>query len=74
MAAAVATLDPHTAEKIAEAIGVLGRIEKIAKSVGLVRQHAATIDSESQSLRGELTRLLTQARIALGAGAGNAAA
>lgn len=67
--------DARTAdERIAEAIEVLGRIEKISRAVGLVRQHAATIDSESDSLRGELTKLLTQARLALGAGADDAAA
>lgn len=54
-------------EKIAEAIAVLGRIDKVTKSAGLIRQHATTIGDESESLRGELSRLLTQARSALGA-------
>lgn len=53
-------------EKITEAIGVLSRIDKVAKSVGLIRQHAATIGDQSEALRTELSRLLTQARSALG--------
>lgn len=54
-------------EKIAKAIAVLGRIDKVTKSAGLIRQHAITIGDESESLRGELSRLLTQVRCALGA-------
>jgi hypothetical protein len=53
-------------EKITEAIGVLDRIDKVTKSVGLIRQHAATIGDQSEALRTELSRLLTQARAALG--------
>ncbi len=53
-------------------------IDKVAKSVGLIRQHATTIGDQSEALRTELSRLLTQARAALGAiddsGAGDAAA
>jgi hypothetical protein len=55
-------------EKLSEALITLGRIEKITKTAGSVRQHANTIETESEKLRGELTRLLTQARIALGTG------
>ena len=88
--AALATAhDEHTGEvhiaeeKITEAIGVLDRIDKVTKSVGLIRQHATTIGDQSEALRTELSRLLTQARAALGAandstasdeGAGHAAA
>ncbi|MDN5858638.1 MAG: Fis family transcriptional regulator [Pseudonocardia sp.] len=54
-------------EKITAAMGVLDRIDKVTKSVGLIRQHAATIGDESEALRTELSRLLTQARTALGA-------
>jgi len=65
-------------EKITAALGVLDRIDKVAKSVGLIRQHATTIGDQSEALRTELSRLLTQARAALGAiddsGAGDAAA
>jgi len=53
-------------EKITEALGVLGRIDKVTKSVGLIRQHAATIGDQSEALRTELSRLLRQARSALG--------
>ncbi|NMH97985.1 Fis family transcriptional regulator [Pseudonocardia acidicola] len=55
-------------EKLSEALTTLGRIEKITKAAGSVRQHANAIETESDKLRGELTRLLTQARIALGTG------
>ncbi|WP_100878338.1 hypothetical protein [Pseudonocardia alni] len=65
-------------EKITAAIGVLDRIDKVSKSVGLIRQHASTIGDESEALRTELSRLLTQARAALGtmssAGVGDEAA
>lgn len=62
------TGEVHIAEeKITAAIGVLDRIDKVSKSVGLIRQHAATIGDESEVLRTELSRLLTQARAALGA-------
>jgi hypothetical protein len=46
---------------------VLDRIDKVSKSVGLIRQHASTIGDESEALRTELSRLLAQARAALGA-------
>jgi hypothetical protein len=65
-------------EKISAALAVLERIDKVTKSVGLIRQHATTIGDQSEALRTELSRLLTQARSALGAiddpGAGHAAA
>lgn len=57
-------------EKLAEALDKLSRIEKITKAAGSVRQHASTIETESDKLRGELMRLLSQARIALGTGVG----
>lgn len=47
------------------AIGVLVRIDKITKSVGLIQQHATTVGDQSEALRTELSRLLTQARAAL---------
>jgi len=65
-------------EKIAEALAVLARIDAITKSVGLIRQHVTTISTESESMRAELSRLLSQAQSALGAatdiGAADAAA
>lgn len=39
---------------------MLGRIDKVTKSAGLIRQHASTIGDASESLRGELSRLLPQ--------------
>lgn len=48
---------------------MLGRIDIVTKSAGLIRQHAGKIGEESEILRGELSRLLTQARSALGAAA-----
>jgi hypothetical protein len=45
--------------------------------VGLIRRHATTIGGQSEALHAELSRLLTQARSALGAhesGADDAAA
>jgi len=54
-------------EKIAEALAVLARIDAITKSVGLIRQHVTTISTESESMRAELSRLLSQAQSALGA-------
>jgi hypothetical protein len=65
-------------EKIGEAIGVLGRIDKVTKAVGIIRREATTIGDQSEALHTELSRLLSQARTALGAatdtGAGDAAA
>ena len=65
-------------EKIAEALAVLARIDAITKSAGLIRQHVTTISTESESMRAELSRLLSQAQSALGAatdiGAADAAA
>ena len=65
-------------EKIAEALAVLARIDAITKSAGLIRQHVTTISTESESMRTELSRLLSQAQSALGAatdsGADDAAA
>ncbi|MFP5070163.1 Fis family transcriptional regulator [Pseudonocardia nantongensis] len=54
-------------EKIASALAVLVRIDEITKSVGLIQRHAKTIGGESDELRTEISRLLTQARAALGA-------
>lgn len=54
-------------EKIAEAIGVIGRIDKVTKAVGIIRREATTIGDQSEALHTELSRLLSQARTALGA-------
>lgn len=59
-------------EKIAAALAVLVRIDEITKSVGLIQRHAKTIGGESDELRTEISRLLTQARAALGAHASGA--
>jgi hypothetical protein len=53
---------------------VLARIDDITKSVGLIQRHATTIGGQSETLHADLSRLLTQARSALGAGADEAAA
>lgn len=66
--------EAHLAEeKIAEALAVLGRIDVVAKSAGLIRQHVSTISNEAEGLRVELSRLLTQAQSALGAATGTGA-
>lgn len=54
-------------EKITAALGVLARIDDITKSVGLIQRHATSIGGQSEALHAELSRLLTQARSALGA-------
>lgn len=54
-------------EKITEALSVLGRIDKVTKAVGIIRREATTIGDQSEALHTELSRLLSQARTALGA-------
>ncbi|MGH3530122.1 MAG: Fis family transcriptional regulator, partial [Pseudonocardiaceae bacterium] len=56
----------HTAEeKIAEALGMLGKIDEIRKVAGTLRLHAGKIEQQSDDVRTALTRLLSQAQSAL---------
>lgn len=56
----------HTAdEKIAEALGMLCKIDDIKKIAGTLRQHAGKIEQQSDDVRTALTRLLSQAQSAL---------
>ncbi len=60
-------------EKIAEALGMLGKIDDITKVAGSLRMGAGKIEQQSDDLRTALTRLLTQAQSALSAAAPDAA-
>jgi prefoldin subunit 5 len=56
----------HTAEeKIAEAIGILGRIDDIKKVAGTMRHNADKIEQTSEDVKVALARLLGQAQSAL---------
>ncbi|MGH3789180.1 MAG: Fis family transcriptional regulator [Pseudonocardiaceae bacterium] len=56
----------HTAEeKIAEALGMLGKIDDIKKVAGTLRQHAGKIEQQSDDVRAALARLLGQTQAAL---------
>lgn len=57
-------------EKIVEAIRVVGRIDGISRTAGLIKQNASKIDEQTGALRTELSRLLTQARVALSGASG----
>lgn len=54
-------------ERIAVALQTLDRIGKIRRHAGQIKASALTIDVEAESLQAEFTRLLAQARTALGA-------
>ena len=56
----------HTAEeKIAEALGMLGKIDEIKKVAGTLRQHAGKFEQQSDDVRTALARLLGQTQAAL---------
>lgn len=57
-------------EKIAEAIGLLTKIDGIKRVAGQIKTHADRIELDSESVRTELERMLTKAQTAL-AGAGD---
>ncbi len=64
----------HTAEeKIAEALGMLDKIDEIRKVAGTLRLHAGKIEQQSDDVRTALTRLLSQAQSALSVAADDAA-
>ncbi|PZS40249.1 MAG: hypothetical protein DLM62_03865 [Pseudonocardiales bacterium] len=52
-------------EKIAEALGLLGKLDEIKKVAGTLRQNAGKIEQQSDDIRSALTRLLSQAQSAL---------
>ncbi|MGH3976307.1 MAG: hypothetical protein ACRDS9_23740 [Pseudonocardiaceae bacterium] len=63
----------HTAEeKIAEALGMLGKIDDIKKVAGTLRQHAGKIEQQSDDVRTALARLLGQTQAALSVAADTA--
>lgn len=63
----------HTADaRIAEALGMLGKIDDIKKVAGSLRQNAGKIEQQSDDVRTALTHLLSQAQAAL-SGAAEAA-
>lgn len=53
-------------ERLAEALQRVERITKIRRSADQLRRTATSIDIEADALQTELTRLLSQARSALG--------
>jgi hypothetical protein len=56
----------HTADaRIAEALGMLGKIDDIKKVAGSLRQNAGKIEQQSDDVRTALTHLLGQAQAAL---------
>jgi len=56
-------------EKLVEAVAMLTQIDEVKRLAGLIKGHAAKIDLESDAVRTNLERLLTQAQTALlGAG------
>ncbi|MDQ2883178.1 MAG: Fis family transcriptional regulator [Actinomycetota bacterium] len=46
-------------EKIAEALGLLGKLDEIKKIAGTLRQNAGKIEQQSDDIRSALTRLLS---------------
>lgn len=52
-------------DRLGEALGVLDKVARIQKAVGQIRSSAVTIDTEADTLRTELTRVISQARAAL---------
>ncbi len=52
-------------EKLVEAVAMLSKIDEVKRLAGLIKGHAAKIDLESDALRTNLERLLTQAQTAL---------
>ena len=60
-------------EKVAEALALLGRIDGIKKIAGQIKQSASKIDLDSDGLRTDLARLLSQAQSALAGAAGTVA-
>ncbi|MGB9281460.1 MAG: hypothetical protein WCB57_15445 [Pseudonocardiaceae bacterium] len=56
----------HTADaRIAEALGMLGKIDDIKKVAGSLRQNAGKIEQQSDDVRTALAHLLSQAQAAL---------
>ena len=56
----------HTAhEKLIEAAGLLVKVDEIRRVAGLIRNHGAAIERDSDSFRTEIARLLDQAQTAL---------
>ncbi|MCA1706407.1 MAG: Fis family transcriptional regulator, partial [Actinobacteria bacterium] len=52
-------------EKIAEALGLLGKIDETKRLAGTIRQNAGKVEQQSDDVRTALARLLTQAQSAL---------
>lgn len=60
--------DVRTAdEKIAEALGMLSKIDGFRKTAGIIRKHAGSIEVQAEEVQTGLGRLLNQAQSALSA-------